>query len=276
MKEKDILEKLKESVKYIKKKTKSNPKIAVILGSGLSNIQNQLKNIVSIPYGKIPHFKQSTVEGHNGQLIFGKLNSTDVMLMSGRLHYYEGYSMQDITYPVRFMKCLGIEKLIITCAVGAINRKYNVGDIVVIKDHINFMCNNPLIGKHCSEFGDRFPDMTDIYNKDIRKQILKTAKNNKIKVKEGVYFAVSGPSYETPAEVNAYRKLGGDVVGMSLVPESIVANQMNMKVSALTYIANKASGLSKKSLTHGEVLQIGKKSSVSMEKIITDFIKELK
>ena len=275
MKEKDILEKLKESVKYIKKRTKLNPKIAVILGSGLSNIQDQLNNTVSISYGKIPHFKQSTVEGHNGKLIFGKLNSTDIMLMSGRLHYYEGYTMQDITYPVRLMKCLGIEKLIITCAVGAVNKKYNVGDIVVIKDHINFMCNNPLIGKHYNEFGDRFPDMTNIYDKDIRKKIFKIAKNNKIKVQEGIYFAVSGPSYETPAEVNAYRMLGGDVVGMSLVPESIVANQMNMKVAALTYIANKASGLSKRSLTHDEVLRIGKKSSVSIEKIIIGFVKEL-
>lgn len=275
MKEKDILEKLKESVKYIKKRTKLNPKIAVILGSGLSNIQNQLNNAVSIPYGKIPHFKQSTVEGHNGKLIFGKLNSTDIMLMSGRLHYYEGYTMQDITYPVRLMKWLGIEKLIITCAVGAVNKKYNVGDIVVIKDHINFMCNNPLIGKHYNEFGDRFPDMTNIYDKDIRKKIFKIVKNNKIKVQEGIYFAVSGPSYETPAEVNAYRMLGGDVVGMSLVPESTVANQMNMKVAALTYIANKASGLSKRSLTHDEVLRIGKKSSVSIEKIIIGFVKEL-
>ena len=275
MKEKNILEKIKESVKYIKKRTSLKPKIAVILGSGLGNIQNQLKNTVSIPYGKIPYFKQSTVEGHSGQLIFGKLKSADVMLMSGRLHYYEGYSMQDITYPVRLMKFFGIEKLIITCAVGAINKKYNVGDIIVIKDHINFMCDNPLIGKHYNEFGNRFPDMTDIYDKNMRKQILKTAKADKIKVKEGVYFAVSGPSYETPAEVNAYRKLGGDVVGMSLVPEAIVANQMNMKVSALTYVSNKASGVSKKSLTHEEVLQTGKKSSALLEKIITDFVKEL-
>ncbi|MBO7431675.1 MAG: purine-nucleoside phosphorylase [Elusimicrobia bacterium] len=275
MKEKNILEKIKESVKYIKKRTRLNPKIAVILGSGLGNIQNRLKNTVSIPYGKIPYFKQSTVEGHSGQLIFGKLKSADIMLMSGRLHYYEGYSMQDITYPVRLMKFFGIEKLIITCAVGAINKKYNVGDIIVIKDHINFMCDNPLIGKHYNEFGNRFPDMTDIYDKNMRKQILKTAKADKIKVKEGVYFAVSGPSYETPAEVNAYRKLGGDVVGMSLVPEAIVANQMNMKVSALTYVSNKASGVSKKSLTHSEVLQTGKKSSALLEKIITDFVKEL-
>ena len=275
MKEKDILERIRESIKHIRKKIKSNPKVAIICGSGLSNIKNIIKQEKIIPYSQIPYFKQSTVEGHNGQLVFGKLNSIDIMLMNGRLHYYEGYSMQEITYPIRVMKSLGVENLIITCAVGAINQKYNVGDIVVIKDHINFMCNNPLIGKHYNEFGCRFPDMTDIYNKDVRKQILKIAKTNKIKIREGVYFAVAGPSYETPAEINAYRKLGGDVVGMSLVPESIVANQMKIKTTALTYVSNKASGISKNSLTHKEVLQEGKKAAITIEKIITNFVKEL-
>ena len=270
-----LLNQLQKSKNFIKNKVKTIPKIAVILGSGLNNIQKQLKDTTNIPYSKIPYFKQSTVEGHNGQLIFGKLNSKNIMLMSGRLHYYEGYTMQEITYPIRLMKFLGIENLIITCAVGSINKKYNVGDIIIIKDHINFMCNNPLIGTHYDEFGKRFPDMTNIYDKDIRKQILKIAKNNKIKIREGIYFAVSGPSYETPAEINAYRKLGGDVVGMSLVPESIVANQMNMKISALTYVSNKASGLSKKSLTHTEVLQSGKTAAISIEQIIKAFIKEL-
>ena len=152
--------------------------------------------------------------------------------------------------------------------------RYNIGDIVVIKDHINFMCDNPLIGKHYNEFGNRFPDMTNIYDKDKIKQISKFARNNNIKIHEGIYFAVSGPSYETPAEINAYGKLGGDVLGMSLVPESIVANQMSMKVVALTYISNKASGLSKNNLTHKEVLQAGKKAAVSLEKIIKNFVKE--
>lgn len=270
-----LLNQLQKTKNFIRKKIKTNPKIALILGSGLGNIQNQLKNSISIPYNKIPYFKQSTVKGHNGKLVFGKFNSIDIMVMSGRFHYYEGYSMQDITYPIRLMKLLGIEKLIITCAVGAINKKYNLGDIVVIKDHINFMGDNPLIGKHYDEFGDRFPDMTNIYDNNAINKILKVAKSKKIKVHKGVYFAVSGPSYETPAEINAYGKLGGDVVGMSLVPEAIVANQMGIKVSALTYASNKASGLSKKSLTHEEVLQAGKKAAVSMEKIITSFVKEL-
>ncbi|MBQ1609591.1 MAG: purine-nucleoside phosphorylase, partial [Elusimicrobia bacterium] len=176
-----LLNQLQKTKNFIRKKIKTNPKIALILGSGLGNIQNQLKNPISIPYNKVPYFKQSTVKGHNGKLVFGKLNSTDVMVMSGRFHYYEGYSMQDITYPVRLMKLLGIEKLIITCAVGAINKKYNLGDIVVIKDHINFMGNNPLIGKHYDEFGDRFPDMTNIYDDNAINKILKIAKSKKIK-----------------------------------------------------------------------------------------------
>lgn len=275
MKEKNILEKIKESTKYIKKRTKLNPKVAIICGSGLSDIKDVIKQEKVIPYSQIPYFKQSTVEGHTGELITGKIQSTDVILLNGRIHYYEGYSMQDIAYTIRVMKTLGIKNLIITCAVGAVNQKYNVGDIVIIKDHINFMGNNPLIGKHYNEFGDRFPDMTNIYDKNLIKQILKFAKSNKIKIYEGVYFAVSGPSYETPAEINTYRQLGGDVVGMSLIPEAIVANQMDMKITALTYISNKASGLSKNSLNHEEVLQAGKKATVSIKKIITNFVKEL-
>ena len=162
-----LLKQLQKTKNFIDKKIKTKPKIAVILGSGLSNIQNKITNSISIPYGKIPYFKQSTVEGHNGQLVFGKLNSTDIMLMSGRLHYYEGYSMQDIIYPIRLMKLLGIENLIITCAVGALNSSYNVGDIIMIKDHINFL-GNPLIGKHYPQFGNRFPDSTNIYCKKLR------------------------------------------------------------------------------------------------------------
>ena len=274
MKEKNILQKIKESKRYIESKCKTSPKTAIICGSGLSNIKNIIEQQKVIPYSKIPYFKQSTVEGHTGELVLGKIKSADVALLNGRVHYYEGYTMQDISYPVRVMKALGAENIIITCAVGSINRNYNMGDIVVIKDHINFMCDNPLIGKHYSEFGDRFPDMTNIYDKNIIKQILKSAGKNKIKIHEGIYFAVSGPSYETPAEINAYGKLGGDVVGMSLVPESIVANQMNMKVAALTYVSNKASGLSKNSLTHKEVLLAGKKAAIAMEKILKDFVKE--
>ncbi len=274
MKRLSILDKIKESKKYIDSKIKVSPKTAIICGSGLSNIKNTIKQEITIPYSKIPYFKESTVPGHIGELVVGKLNSKDIFLLNGRLHYYEGYTMQEISYPIRVMKFLGVQTLIITCAVGAINEKYNVGDIVIIKDHINFIFNNPLIGKHYNDFGARFPDMTNLYDENIRKHILKIAKKNKIKSYEGIYFAVSGPSYETPAEIFAYRRLGADVVGMSLVAESMVAKQMGMNILALTYISNKASGISKKILEHEEVLNSGEKATKSIEKIISAFLKE--
>ena len=275
MKTEDILQLLEKSKKYIQTRKNCNPKIAIIVGSGLSNIKESIKNSKVIEYNKIPYFKKTTVEGHKGELIFGQLNSTDVVLLNGRLHYYEGYSMQDISYPVRLMKYLGIETIIITCAVGAINTNYKVGDIVVIKDHINFIFNNPLIGQHHKEFGERFTDLTNLYDSKLIQKIIKISKKNKIRIHEGIYFAVSGPSYETPAEVSAFRKLGGDVVGMSLIAESIVAKQMNMNVLALTYVSNKASGVSTEKLSHKEVLTLGKKTSVSMEKIISNILKEV-
>jgi len=275
MNNKILTDKIKESRKYIKNRLKFCPKTALIVGSGLSNIKHTLKDQISIPYSQIPNFKTSTVEGHIGELVIGKMNNVDVFLLNGRIHYYEGYTMQEVSYPVRVMKSLGVENLVITCAVGAVNKRYKPGDVVVIKDHINFSGSNPLIGKHFKEFGARFPDMTEIYDKSFRSFVIKTAKNKKIKLYEGIYFAVSGPSYETPAEISAYSKLGADVVGMSLVGESIVAKQVGMKILALTYVSNKASGLSKNILSHKEVLEAGEKASVSIEKIVKDFVRIL-
>lgn len=275
MKTKNILRLLEESKKYVLPKKIGNPKVAVIIGSGLNSIKEKIRGPRVIPYGSIPNFKQTTVEGHTGELIFCKLDSVDVVLLNGRIHYYEGYSMQDVTYPVRFLKLLGIETIIMTCAVGAINEKYKVGDIVLIKDHINFTSNNPLIGKHCKEFGERFLDLTDVYDKNLIKKTKKTADKSKIKTHQGTYFAVTGPSYETPAEIAAFKKLGGDVVGMSLVNEAVVAKQMNMKVLALTYVSNKAGGLSDEKLSHKEVLRLGKEAGVFIAKIISGVIREI-
>lgn len=274
MNKKNVTDEINESKKYIEKRTKVRPEIAIIAGSGLNNIKSLIKEQTVISYSKIPHFKRSTVEGHTGELVAGKIGGKDIFLFNGRVHYYEGYTMQEISYPVRVMKSLGVETLIVTCAVGAVNKKYNPGDIVVIKDHINFSGSNPLIGKHYKEFGARFPDMSEVYDKSFRKTVIKNAKNKNIKIYEGTYFAVSGPSYETPAEILVFAALGADVVGMSLVAESIVAKQSGMKVLALTYVSNKASGLAKKSLSHKEVLDAGKKASENMEKIIKDFVRK--
>ncbi|MEA5001135.1 MAG: purine-nucleoside phosphorylase [Endomicrobiaceae bacterium] len=275
MKKTNIFNLLDESKKYIKGRTKYNPKIAVIIGSGLSNIKEKINNPDIIEYDKIPNFKKTTVEGHKGELVFGKLNSVEVVLLNGRFHYYEGYSMKDISYPVRLIKHIGVETLIITCAAGALNRKYEVGDIVAVNDHINFMFDNPLIGEYHKEFGERFPDLTDTYDKKLIQKAIKISKRNKIKMHKGTYFAVTGPSYETPAEVSAFSKLGGDVAGMSLVAESIAAKQMNMKVLALAYVSNKASGLSNEKLNHKDVLMLGKKAGIFIEKIIFNILKDV-
>ncbi|MBQ3834948.1 MAG: purine-nucleoside phosphorylase [Elusimicrobia bacterium] len=270
-----MLKKIEESKDYILSKIKSSPKTALIAGSGLGNIKDSIEDQIVIPYSEIPNFKTSTVQGHKGELIIGKLNGVDIFFFNGRIHYYEGYTMQEISFPVRVLKSLGIENLIITCAVGAINKDYNPGDIVVIKDHINFMGDNPLIGTHYNDFGERFPDMSNIYYKAFRDKIKKIAEQENIEVQEGTYFAVSGPSYETPAEVSAFGKLGGDVVGMSLIPESIPACQTGIKVAAITYISNKASGLSKEKLSHEEVLAIGENASIKMGTIIKQFVLQI-
>ncbi len=271
----NILLKLKKTKIFFLKKKITIPDVVIISGSGLSDIKLSIKSPKIFLYKNIPYFKQPTAQGHAGELVIGKINNKNVWLFNGRLHYYEGYNMQDIIYPIRFIKYFGVENLIITCAVGAINKKYNVGDIIAIKDHINFMFNNPLIGKNENLFGERFPDLADIYNSNLRKLAVNAAKKNKIKIHEGVYLATSGPSYETAAEISAFSKLGADVVGMSLVPEAITAKHMNMKILALAYISNKASGLSKTKLNHKEVLDLGKKNSLSVSKIISQVIKDI-
>ena len=275
MKKDNILLKLKKTKNFFLKKKITVPDVIIISGSGLSDIKLNIKSQKTFLYKNIPYFKQPTAQGHAGELVIGKISNKNVWLFNGRLHYYEGYDMQDIIYPIRFIKYFGVENLIITCAVGAINKKYNVGDIIAIKDHINFMFNNPLIGENKNIFGERFPDLANTYNSNLRKLATNAAKKNKIKIHEGVYLATSGPSYETAAEISAFSKLGADVVGMSLVPEAITAKHMNMKILALAYISNKASGLSKTKLNHKEVLELGKKNSLSVSKIISQVIKDI-
>lgn len=276
MTEKNILAQLKKTKSYILKTIKIKPKTAVIAGSGLCDIKNSIQNQTVISYSKIPYFLKTTIAGHKGELVCGKIGNTDVLLLNGRFHYYEGHTMQDITYPVRVLKELGIETIIITCAVGAINKKYSVGDIVLIKDHINFMFDNPLIGRHFECFGERFPDISTVYDTGLINQLKKTAVSNRIKLQTGIYCAVKGPSYETASEISAFRKLGADVIGMSLVPEAIVAGQMKMQVLALGYVANTATGISKQKITHEDVLATGKKTGITIAKLIKDVIKDIR
>jgi purine-nucleoside phosphorylase len=257
-----ILKQINESADFILKQAKVKPVAAVIAGSGISGFEGSFKILKTADYLKIPHFAKTTVAGHSGKL---DICAGGLLIFNGRFHFYEGHSPQDIIYPVRVMKACGVETLIITAAVGAINKKYKAGDIVVLKDHINFTGSNPLRGAHFEEFGQRFPEMSCVYDASLRKKVLSAAKKLKIAAYEGVYFGVSGPSYETPAEIKAYGKLGGDAAGMSVVYEAIAASQMKMKVLALTYVSNAAAAAG---VNHKEVLEAGKQASGNILKLI--------
>ncbi len=267
-----IIEHLSEAEKFIKSKVSLPPELGLVLGSGLGDIVEIITDKTVISYGDIPHFPVSGVHGHAGKLIFGRLCGKNVMAMQGRVHYYEGHAMDIITFPFRLMKKLGVRQLILTSAVGGINKSYIPADLVFIKDHINLMGRNPLIGHHYEEFGERFPDMSAVYSEGMIKKAESVAKKLNIQAHRGVYLAVSGPSYETPSEIKAYKKLGGDVVGMSVVPEAIVSNQSKIELMCITYISNMASGISKTALTHEEVMEVGKEAGKKISKVIQELI----
>lgn len=272
---KNLISRLNETENYIRRKTQLIPKIGLILGSGLGELAESSHEDTVFSYDELPHFASSTVTGHAGRLIFGNILDQTIVVMQGRLHFYEGYSMEDITYPIRLMKLLGVEYLILTSAAGGMNPKYKRGDIVILKDHINLMGINCLRGAYWQEFGERFPDMSEVYSKSLTKLAKLVARQNKMRVYEGVYAAVQGPSYETPAEIRAFRKMGGNVVGMSVVPESTVARQMGMKILAITYVSNLVSGFSKEPLSHNEVIKTGKTTSQKIGRLITGVIEQI-
>lgn len=232
-----MLERIKETVAYLKKRIKDVPHIGIILGSGIGELANEIEAEIEIPYDEIPNFPVTTVDGHLGQLIFGKLNGVQVVALQGRFHYYEGYSMQEITMPVRVMKLLGIKSLLLSNASGGVNPKFEVGDIMFINDHINLM-PNPLIGENTKEHGPRFVDMSEAYDSKLLSVAKKVARQNGIYYKTGVYAAVTGPTYETPAEYKYIHILGADAVGMSTVPEVIVARQIRLPVFAVSIISD--------------------------------------
>ncbi|AWI07060.1 purine-nucleoside phosphorylase [Clostridium drakei] len=258
-------ENIKEASKYILEKTKHKPEIALILGSGLGALADEIENAEYYPYSEIPNFPISTVQGHAGRLVVGNLKGKTVIAMQGRFHYYEGYAMQEVTFPIRVMKLLGIEKLIVTNAAGAVNVNYKPGDLMLIKDHINLSGNNPLIGKNLDSFGTRFPDMSEAYNKELREKVKKISEQLNVPLQEGVYACMSGPTYETPAEINMIRVLGGDAVGMSTVPEVIIANHSGIKVIGVSCITNMAAGILKQPLNHKEVMET---SEITREKFV--------
>lgn len=272
---KNIRKRIKKSVNYIKKKTKLEPGLGLILGSGLGVIADSFDNRIEIPYKKIPYFPLSTVKGHSNTLILGKCFNLPVVVMKGRFHYYEGIAPQELTYPIRVLKELGVDKLIITNAAGGINSTFKVGDLMVITDHINLMGTNPLRGWSDEEIAPRFIDMTFAYEPELQKICFKTAKKLKLKIKNGVYAAMMGPSYETPAEIKMLKKIGADAVGMSTVPEVIVANQLGIKVLGISLITNLAAGILKKPLNHQEVIEASEKAKDKFIKLIHNIIRQL-
>lgn len=269
-------DKIKNAAVFLKEKYPTTPKIGLILGSGLGILADEIEQAVKIPYHQIPDFPVSTVEGHAGQLVFGQLNGVEVVAMQGRFHYYEGYSFEKVTFPVRVMKQLGIINLIVTNAAGGINEDFEPGDLMIISDHINNMGSNPLIGPNDSELGPRFPDMSEAYSRQLRNQAKEIAEKLHIPVREGVYVGNTGPSYETPAEVKMLRFLGGDAVGMSTVPEVIVAGHAGMKVLGISCISNMAAGIMDQPLTHEEVMETTEKVKVNFLTYIKEIVESLK
>lgn len=250
-----MLQEIKQSAEFMKEKVKNLPEIGLILGSGLGVLADEIENPVKIPYEDIPNFPVSTVEGHAGQLVFGTLKGANVAAMQGRFHFYEGYDMKKVTFPVRVLKEMGVKTIIVTNAAGGVNESFQPGDLMIISDHINNMGTSPLIGPNDSDLGVRFPDMSQAYSRDLRTLAKNAASELGIKVQEGVYVGNTGPAYETPAEVRLARVLGGDAVGMSTVPEVIVANHAGMNVLGISCISNMAAGILDQPLSHDEVME---------------------
>ncbi|WP_077621666.1 purine-nucleoside phosphorylase [Sediminibacillus massiliensis] len=264
------VKKIKESADYISGRVNNiEPTIGLILGSGLGVLADEIENPIAISYKDIPHFPESTVAGHKGQLVAGELEGQTVVAMQGRFHYYEGYTLEQVTFPVRVMKQLGIEQLFVTNAAGGINESFEPGNLMLITDHINNLGDNPLIGPNDEELGPRFPDMSTAYDKTLIDHAKQSAERLNLDVKQGVYVANSGPVYETGAEVRMLRVLGGDAVGMSTVPEVIVARHMGIRVLGISCISNMAAGILDQPLSHDEVIE-------TTEKVRGDFLSFVK
>ncbi len=270
-----MLEKIKETADFLRTKLSDEIKTGIILGTGLGNLVTQLTETTEIPYETIPNFPVSTVEGHSGKLIAGKLGGVVVLAMQGRFHYYEGYDMKTVTFPVRVMKALGIENLLVSNASGGMHPDFEIGDLMIITDHINLFPEHPLRGKNFNELGTRFPDMSEAYSKDLIEKAKKIAADNKIKVVEGVYVGTTGPTFETPAEYRYFRIIGGDAVGMSTVPEVIVANHAGMRCFGISIITDLGVPGKIVEVTHEEVQQIGNSVQPLMTLIMKEIVKDI-
>ncbi|MBO0798269.1 MAG: purine-nucleoside phosphorylase [Blastocatellia bacterium] len=272
-----LFDRAQVSARYIREQIATDVDVAVVLGSGLGAFAETLENKIIIPYEDIPDFLRSTVEGHSGRLVVGALpsSSINVAVMQGRFHYYEGYSLEEVTLPIRAFGAMGVKKLVLTNAAGSINQNFNAGEFMLISDHINLMMASPLRGEHDKRLGDRFPDMTNVYSRAYRQIAQEVASELGIQLHAGVYLALQGPNYETPAEIRMMRILGADAVGMSTVPEAIVARQLEMKVLGISLLTNAAAGIHEGPISHEDIMQMGQRVGRDFSQLLTRIMARL-
>lgn len=268
-----VYEKLMNCYAQIREKTEFIPRVAIVLGSGLGDFAEQIRVEKEVSYSELHGFPVSTVQGHDGRFIFGYIEAVPVVCMKGRIHYYEGYDITDVVLPTRLMKLLGAEILFLTNAAGGVNTSFHAGDLMLIKDQISLFAPNPLIGENIEELGTRIPDMSHVYDLDLQKSIRETAKKNGIFLQEGVYAQLTGPSFETPAEIRMMRTLGCDAVGMSTVVEAIAANHCGMRICGISCISNLAAGMTDTSLSHKEVQEAADMAAPAFKKLLTESVK---
>src|SRR5439155_7668249 len=254
-----LYERAEKAARMIRARVKVDPSVAIVLGSGLGAFADELKDSNAIRYDEVPDFARATVEGHAGRLVIGKAGDVNVAAMQGRFHFYEGYSLEEVTFPIRVLKLLGVRTLVLTNAAGALNVEFTPGSLMVISDHINLLGANPLMGPNDDRFGPRFPDLTLVYAAELQNMVIEEARAMGMEMRRGIYASLSGPSYETPAEIHMVRTSGADAVGMSTVPEAIVARHMDLQVVGISCITNLAAGVSNRPIDHGQVMAVGER-----------------
>jgi len=263
-----LYERAEHAARVIRSRTSETPRVAVVLGSGLGGFADDFEDAVGIPYEDIPGFSRSTAQGHAGKLVVGKIDQVPLLAMQGRVHFYEGYSLEQVTFPIRTFKLLGIKTLILTNAAGGINVQLSQRALMVLSDHLNLMGDNPLRGPNDDRFGPRFPDLTSAYSPELQEIVIEEARALSVEVRRGIYAALAGPSYETPAEIHLLRNLGADAVGMSTVPEVIVARQMGIEVLGISCITNMAAGISDEPISHEDVMATGDRVKETLTQLL--------
>jgi purine-nucleoside phosphorylase len=275
MKSSTLYERAEKAAQMIRTRVDVELPVAIVLGSGLGAFANDLTDSTSIPYDEIPSFARATVEGHAGRMVIGRTNDVSVVAMQGRFHFYEGYSLEQVTFPIRVLKLLGVRTLILTNAAGSLNTEFTPGSLMVITDHINLIGVNPLIGPNDDRFGPRFPDLTSVYARRLQDIVINEANGIGLDMRRGIYAALSGPSYETPAEIHMVRTLGADAVGMSTVPEAIVARHMSMEVIGISCITNLAAGVSSRPVDHSQVIATGERVRSEFTELLRRIVKRV-